>query len=86
MQIDDIIATVTIPLSVLESMKRIIDYGITDEKKHYEETFGPDYFQEPMDDADIARLNNHIYTDYELVNRFLHSQDLNAELYNQGIK
>lgn len=66
---------IDIPLQVLQSMKKIVDIYIQDESKHYDELNNNEYLVEER-----LQLNNHIYNDLELVNRFLHSQELQADI------
>lgn len=71
---------IDIPKEVLESIKKIIDYSIEDEENHYNKLFGED--KNIKYDNGIYAISsiNHIYHDYELVNRFLLSQDLQADI------
>lgn len=88
------ILKISLPEEVLDAMKKIIDYGIADEEKHYEESVQEtksDILHQQLTAGESMGINidmtpeltNHIYNSFELVNRFLHSQDLNAEIYNQ---
>lgn len=80
---------IDIPLEVIQSMKKIVDMFIEDESKHYDimhvDTVS-DFMRETDFNVDEAKkraddiCKDHIYNDLELVNRFIHSQDLQADI------
>ena len=65
--------SIKIPIEVIQSMSKIININITDEEKDYNQCEVTGYKHD-------TTVVNHIYHHYELVNRFLHSQDLQAEI------
>lgn len=83
---------IDIPLEVIESMKKIVDIYIEEEEMLYEESreaFDIDYLDENQcreyshlldSTGKIPEPQSHIYHDLELVNRFLHSQELQADI------
>lgn len=60
---------IDIPLEVIESMKKIVDMFLPDEQAHYD-----------LEEISGENVVHHIYNDLELVNRFIHSQDLQADI------
>lgn len=83
---------IDIPIEVLQSMKKIVDMYIEGEKKHYDECLSDDKSDQIYEnmvsgptfainmDLTPKYLTCHIYNDLELVNRFIHSQELQADI------
>jgi hypothetical protein len=59
--------TVRVPIEVIQATSKIVDMFIYDETKHFEE-------------CSKEEQEKHIYNELELVNRFIHSQELHSEI------